>query len=293
MDADGILVNASTGMRLQGWSASGSAATINTGDPIGDIQIPINASLALSTNNATMRGNIDSTTNSYNNTIAVYDDLGGVHTVNLTYTLAATAATGNTWSVTATNGTTGDTIALPATQIVFDGQGQYVSNTGGTLTVTPAATTGAPSFDFTLDLTTVTQLATPSDVALANQDGLQAGTLTGFKVAVNTGLVVGMYSNGLERTVGQVALANFVNPGGLEKMGQNLYSAGLNSGAPNIGAASTGGRGTIISGYLEASNVDMGQEFTNMILAQRGFQASSRVITTSDEMLQELVNLKR
>ncbi len=102
-----------------------------------------------------------------------------------------------------------------------------------------------------------------------------------------------MYSNGLERTVGQVALANFVNPGGLEKMGQNLFSAGLNSGAPNIGAASTGGRGTIISGYLEASNVDMGQEFTNMILAQRGFQASSRVITTSDEMLQELVNLKR
>jgi flagellar hook protein FlgE len=93
--------------------------------------------------------------------------------------------------------------------------------------------------------------------------------------------------------VGQVALARFTNPTGLVRAEGTAFIAGLNSGEAQIGAASTGGRGSIASGYLEASNVDMAQEFTNMILAQRGFQASSRVITTSDEILQELVNLKR
>jgi len=102
-----------------------------------------------------------------------------------------------------------------------------------------------------------------------------------------------MYSNGMSEQVGQVALARFTNPTGLMKGEDTSFLAGLNSGDAQIGVAGTGGRGSIASSYLEASNVDMAQEFTNMILAQRGFQASSRVITTSDEILQELVNLKR
>ena len=102
-----------------------------------------------------------------------------------------------------------------------------------------------------------------------------------------------LYTNGLRTQVGQLALARFTNPTGLFRGPNTTFQAGLNSGEPEIGAANTGGRGIISSGYLEASNVDMAQEFTNMILAQRGFQASSRVITTSDEILQELVNLKR
>ncbi|HRE27735.1 MAG TPA: flagellar hook-basal body complex protein, partial [Anaerolineales bacterium] len=88
-------------------------------------------------------------------------------------------------------------------------------------------------------------------------------------------------------------VTSFVNPAGLVKVGQNLYQQGVNAGEPNTGLPDSNGRGAVIPGSVEASNVDLSQEFTNMILAQRGFQASSRVITTSDEMLQELVNLKR
>jgi flagellar hook protein FlgE len=97
----------------------------------------------------------------------------------------------------------------------------------------------------------------------------------------------------MSQVVGQVALAHFTNPSGLIHVGDTSFQTGLNSGVAQIGAANSGGRGSINAGYLEASNVDMAQEFTNMILAQRGFQASSRVITTSDEILQELVNLRR
>ena len=97
----------------------------------------------------------------------------------------------------------------------------------------------------------------------------------------------------MRETVGQVALARFTNPSGLIRAENTSFIVGANSGDPEVGAGNTGGRGAIASGYLEGSNVDMAQEFTNMILAQRGFQASSRVITTSDEIMQELVALKR
>jgi flagellar hook protein FlgE len=115
----------------------------------------------------------------------------------------------------------------------------------------------------------------------------------GFNISSNTGEVFGIFSNGDQQLIGQLALALFVNPSGLTRQGSNLYLAGLNSGEPRIGQPSAGGRGTVASGYIEGSNVDMSREFSNMIMAQRGFQASSRIITTSDEMLQELVNLAR
>ncbi len=102
-----------------------------------------------------------------------------------------------------------------------------------------------------------------------------------------------VYTNGMREEVGQLAMARFTNPAGLIRSGDSGFIQGLNSGEPEIGIANTGGRGSIASGYLESSNVDMAQEFTNMILAQRGFEASSRVITTSDQILQELVNLKQ
>jgi flagellar hook protein FlgE len=128
---------------------------------------------------------------------------------------------------------------------------------------------------------------------VTSQDGLASGTVSDVYISPNDGAVSLVYSNGMVEQVGQLALARFTNPNGLVRAEGTAFLAGLNSGDPQIGAALTGGRGSIASGYLEASNVDMAQEFTNMILAQRGFQASSRVITTSDEILQELVNLKR
>lgn len=136
-------------------------------------------------------------------------------------------------------------------------------------------------------------LSTASSAALGSQNGLAAGSLLGFNVSANTGEIYGAYSNGDQRLVGQLALAMFVNPAGLVRTGGNNYVAGLNSGEARIGAANAGGRGKIASGYVEGSNVDMSREFSNMILAQRGFQASSRIINTSDSLLQELVNLGR
>jgi flagellar hook protein FlgE len=109
----------------------------------------------------------------------------------------------------------------------------------------------------------------------------------------NDGTITGTFSNGLKQTLGMIAMANFTNPTGLEKAGGSLYAAGVNSGIAQVGTAGSGGRGSLAGGALEMSNVDLSAEFTNLIVAQRGFQANSRVITTSDEVLQELVNLKR
>ena len=109
-----------------------------------------------------------------------------------------------------------------------------------------------------------------------------------------TGELIGGFSDGEKRTLGQIAMATFANPAGLEKAGDSNYRADAGvTGPADVGLAGTGQRGTMASGALEMSNVDLAQEFTNLIVAQRGFQANSRVITTSDELLQELVNLKR
>ncbi len=285
LDADGNLVHSATGLRLQGWQAttSGSTGTVDTGQPIGNIQLPLGSTLAQATTNATLSGNLDATTaigDSYNTTLGVYDSLGVLHDVTVTFTRTAD----NTWDWAASGGATG------SGTLTFDTNGQYQAGTGS---INIPAAGGAAATNFTVDFSDLTQLATEGDVSLSGQDGLAAGDLTTFYISPNDGQVYGLYSNGMQQLVGQVALARFVNPSGLMQAGQNMYQVGLNSGDPSVGAANSGGRGLIAAGYLEGSNVDMAQEFTNMILAQRGFQASSRVITTSDEMLQELVNIKR
>jgi flagellar hook protein FlgE len=109
----------------------------------------------------------------------------------------------------------------------------------------------------------------------------------------NSGVITGVYSNGVKQSIAQVATSVFTNPQGLIVNGENLFEISNNSGLPNIGPASEAGRGKIIAGTLEMSNVDLSEQFTDMIITQRGFQANSRTITTSDQMLQELINLKR
>ena len=116
--------------------------------------------------------------------------------------------------------------------------------------------------------------------------------LTSYNIG-SDGKLTGMFSDGSRRGMAQVAMADFVNPQGLEKVGETAFRASTNSGVPQVGAPGEARRGTLISGALEMSNVDLASEFTNLILAQRGFQASSRVITTSDSVLEELVNIKR
>jgi flagellar hook protein FlgE len=288
MDAEGYLVNANTGMRIQGWQAvtSGSSAMVDPGTPIGQIQLPLGSSLSRATTDAALSGNLQSTTTTgsageYNATLGLYDSLGALHSTKVTFTRTGD----DTWTWQASGANASGSGAL-----TFDQSGQYLSGSGS---IAITGTGGAANQTVALDLSGLTQLATESDVSITAQDGLGAGNFTGFYVANESGAIYGVYSNGMQQMIGQVALASFVNPGGLSRAGQNIFEVGPNSGNPSIGTAGTGGRGSVVPGNLEASNVDLGQEFTNMILAQRGFQASSRIITTSDEMLQELVNLKR
>jgi flagellar hook protein FlgE len=138
----------------------------------------------------------------------------------------------------------------------------------------------------------VTQFAEKSSTKAVTQDGYPMGYLESFKIDQN-GEIVGVYSNGTNRAIGQVALASFTNPGGLEKAGENTYVVSNNSGDPRVDPAGVAGKGKIIAGTLEMSNVDLAEQFTDMIVTQRGFQANSRTITTADQMLQELLTLKR
>jgi flagellar hook protein FlgE len=152
---------------------------------------------------------------------------------------------------------------------------------------------------FTLNLGTVnglvnsiTQYAEQSSTKAIIQDGYTMGYLDNFKID-NSGVITGVYSNGTNRTLGQVALASFSNQGGLEKGGDNVFLVSNNSGFANVGPSGIAGKGKIIAGTLEMSNVDLSEQFVDMIVTQRGFQANSRTIQTADQLLQEILSLKR
>jgi flagellar hook protein FlgE len=137
----------------------------------------------------------------------------------------------------------------------------------------------------------LSQFAGSPNAVMREQDGYSNGSLQTFTIDT-AGTIIGSFTNGTTKTLGQIALADFNNAGGLERIGDNMYQVTSNSGSALIGYAGEGATSSIVSGALEMSNVDLAQEFTDMIVAQRGFQANGRVITTSDQMLQELVQLK-
>ena len=143
-----------------------------------------------------------------------------------------------------------------------------------------------------LDLSAMTGFGGVNNFGQQQVDGNMAGYMTGYSVEAD-GTIRGTFSNGDNRPLARIAVASFANPLGLEKAGSSYFVESGNSGQPQIGEAGTGQRGSMTGGAIEMSNVDLAAEFTNLILSQRGFQANSRVITTSDEILQELVNMKR
>ena len=270
-DATGQLVTPDGGL-VQGWAAAADGS-IDVNGPLVDLRLPIATLMAAeATTSATFEGNLPSEAavgTVLNREIDVYDAAGNRTALELSFTRTATG-----WDVSATNGATTATGTLAFTDGVLTG--------GGTLTV------GA----MTVDLATVTGYAGLDTVEASTQNGRAAGTLQSFTINAD-GTLLGSFSNGLKQALGRVALSTFTNPAGMEKAGGSLYRTTVNSGDAQIGAAGTGGRGDLTGGALEMSNVDLSAEFTNLIIAQRGFQANSRVITTSDELLQELVNLKR
>jgi len=158
--------------------------------------------------------------------------------------------------------------------------------------VDPQSAAGAGPVNVSINFQELSQFFAENSIAVIEQDGNSQGTLESFAINTN-GQIIGSFTNGLTAPLGQVALATFNNPEGLSAIGNSMYVMSSNSGLPQIGVSGVGGRGSINPGALEMSNVDLAEEFTNMIIAQRGFQANSRSITTADAILNELVNIKR
>jgi flagellar hook protein FlgE len=291
LDSNGYLVNSGTGLRIQGWQ--GVNGVVNNTGPLGSIQIPVTATRAQATANAAIGGNLNAssvTGDVVDTTIATYDSQGNAQNVVFSFTKGTPAGTPpiTPWAWTAKDAA-GNTLTTGT--ISFDANGQSTGTT--TAAVTIPGTAGAGAFTANVDLGKMTQLSEATSATETSQDGLAPGSFSSLYITPGSGEVYAVFTNGLKEKEGQLALARFNNPSGLLRAGSNLFQQGLNSGTPQIGTPDSGGRGLISSGNLEASNVDMSTEFTNMILAERGFQANSRVITTSDEILQELVNLKR
>ena len=308
---DGSLSNPASGMKVQGWQADANG-NIDITQPITNLTIPIGQrTTALATSHVTLSGNLDAGAagpvagppavpgDSVPTTMTIFDSLGISHSVKITFT--KTGANAWSWAATADANDTGISIAQADAQA---GPPAVDSVNKGTITYTSGgvfgAQTGTLSFTFpdgatattpSIDLSAMTQFSGTSQPA-GQTDGFNSGTLVTFAVG-NAGELSGVYSNGQTQVLGQIALASFLNSAGLLRAGQNNFSATSASGAANIGTPGTGGRGSVTTGALEMSNVDLATQFTGMITAERGFQANSRVITTSDEMLQELVNLKR
>ncbi|MBN9500760.1 MAG: hypothetical protein BGO01_14475 [Armatimonadetes bacterium 55-13] len=298
LDANGDVVHRATGERMMGWTADPATGVIDTNQPVGTasaLTIPIGARTAVQqTTDISWAGNLDSRVFSEPGTqttqaiVRVYDSLGAQHDLTLTISESATANEWN-WSVAGANG---DTVTGSGTLVFDPTTGQMTSGSPGAISVTPPAATGVPAFPVNLDFSSISQLAAEMQVNASSQNGFAPGSLSSFSVGTD-GVITGLYTNGLTRPLGQIALAIFPNSNGLERMGNNLWRNTDNSGVPVVGTARSGGRGSINSGFLEQSNIDIGNEFTELIVTQRGFQANTKVVTTVDEMLQDLINMKR
>ncbi len=277
-DASGTLVT-SSGAKVLGWSAEGGA--INPNGVPGPVQLPTGTLLAPTvTTSGSFGGNLPSTAEVgmiINSGVTMYDAQGNEH--KMTYRFTKTGP--DAWNAEVLEG--GATLATVA--VTFDANGRQTA--GNPIRFTPA---WGGQVEVTTD--TLTQYGKTNSVASLGQNGSTVGQLQAFTIGPD-GTMIGVFSNGLKQPLAQLAVANFNNPPGLEKVGGSMYRSTVNSGDAQVGPAGNGGRGVMSSGTLEMSNVDLAQEFTNLIVAQRGFQANSRIITASDEILQDLVNLKR
>ena len=235
-----------------------------------------------------------------NSSVSVFDSLGVAHKLDLKFTRAligggAPGSATSRWEWTVTDDKTkqvlADSTKTSARALFFDSSGNQIEPQKPKVTVPSIGASGA--FPVTLDFSSISQRAGDSGgVTATSSDGYGVGVLQGFAVS-QAGLITGAFSNGESRALGQIALAAFSNPAGLEKKGGNLYAAASNSGLAQVGVPNNGGRGQISTGFVELSNVDLSTEFTNLIITQRGFQANTKIITAVDELLQDVINLKR
>jgi flagellar hook protein FlgE len=319
IDADGYMVNAQ-GLFLQGWpvASDGSVTTSPTSlSAIEAVNISGVGGLAEPTANVGINANLNSdqaafagayaagdladgtVTPHFESSLEVFDSLGAPRTI--AFGFLKTGA--NTWQVEAyarpnTNITGGAlTGGLLATgTLTFNTDGTVAGTTGtigAAFSIPWAASTGASAQPITLDLETgMTQFAKSFGVTSVTADGVPPGDLVGL-VLEGDGMLTAQFSNGRARALYQIPLATFLNPNGLAADQGGAFRTTLESGLYNINSANAGGAGRIVSGALEASNVDLAAEFTNLITTQRAYSAASRIITTADEMLEELLMIKR
>lgn len=309
-DNAGFLVSAN-GSSVMGWNRDTTTGVVNTSAPISPILIGSGTTAsAFATENFRLGVNLNSSATvpvppspDLTTPIQVYDSQGNLQNIIITYTKTATnnwqyaitlppgatalaGSSANPGTITFSTGgtlldvnTLGNTTAANPTLVVDWGNGTNTS----TISWNIVNADGSSNF---------TQFSALSNTNSSFQDGFGAGTLRDLTVDQN-GVITGSFTNGQVIPLAQVAVASFSNNNGLVQQGNNQWSQSLASGSPTIGLANTGGRGGLLGANLELSNVDMAGEFTKLILSQRGYQANSRIVTTTDELLQETLNLKR
>ncbi len=296
LDANGRMVSPD-GSIVQGYMAD-AAGVVNPNAAPEAITLPVDQLLpAVASTTMKMSGNLSADAaagTTVVSSITTYDVLGAESQTTATFTKAAGVGD---WNVTlnATGGLPGVAVA-----IAFDANGVLttaspiaaLNRPAVDAAVGPPAVVAVPVGNFEVDITGLTQYSAPSSFGITEQNGAGVGALTTF-TTTSDGQLIGIYSNGQKQALAQLAIATFNNPDGLEKVGDSSYRITVNSGVALIGAATVGGRGSIQGGTLEMSNVDLASEFTNLIVAQRGFAANSRTMTAADEMLQELMSIKR
>ncbi|TAJ99489.1 MAG: flagellar hook protein FlgE [Candidatus Manganitrophaceae bacterium] len=321
VDKDGFIANPD-GLFLQGYQAD-TTGNLLTGQ-VGNLNVASTTFPPQATTEMNLVANTDSRvaipaafdvnnptgTSNFSTSMTVFDSLGNGHLVTVYFRKSATAATGNTWQwfavVDANDSASGATEVQANGTLTFTTNGELDTEsavtypTGGFDFSGGATQNQTIAFDFGDSITTdggagldgLTQFGSVSAVLNQIQDGYGSGSLQ--RISVNSeGLITGLFTNGKSRTLGGITLGRFNNPQGLTKLGNNLYAVSSDSGQPIFGAPDSAGMGRILSNSLELSNVDLAEQFVKMIEFQRGFQANSRVITITDEILQELVNLRR
>lgn len=285
LDNNNILVHTSTGYKVQGWLAAGGVMS-PTGPP-GDLRLNIGQLASPQpTARVSVIGNLSAGAapgDSAQTTVLVYDSLGATHQVVLTFVKRPDPGQ---WEVRVQ--CEGDTASATVT---FGADGRVTGADSVSLSLTPDNGASAPQvIDFALGA--LTGLSDPSSVTVSRQDGRPAASLVAVELT-DGGYVLGQYSDGRSEVLGQIALVSFTNPAGLTRLGANLYAQAPAAGAAAVGSPGTGGRGQIVAQALEMSNVDLTKAFVEMITSQRGFQASTRVIATANEMLDDVVRLIR
>jgi flagellar hook protein FlgE len=314
-DSNGALVTPD-GYRVQGYTQVDPLTNVvSTTSQVADFVVPPGVLRAPTpTSTFCALTNLDSTAavgGTFTTSVQMYDAEGAPHVLTVTYTKTGVGTWGYKMTLPGTEvtgGTAGTPYSIPQASggqgtLVFDGSGKLLTVNGAApadvAVTTPAWANGSAAnamswtiVDPTTGAPSLTGYSSASATSSITQNGSAPGSVNGVSILAD-GSVTATFGAGQTVTIGKLALAAFNNPKGLVKLGSNRFGESEAAGQANIGTAGTGGRGTLIGSALEQSNVDMAQEFTNMILSERGYQANSKSITTADELLQETLALKR